>query len=414
MLLQFSYGIILCIFVKNKLFKEMGNRRQQQLSPSNDAEQNYIEAVKAIKQAILQSRYKAAILVNGEMLSLYFGVGKYVSQNSKNGFWGTNAIETISTQLQNELPGLRGFGVSNIKNMRTFYESWCSYFSNRQLPTGDLKQEELNCQLATDDLQVSINELLTFRQSSIGDLKDDFISDFLKVGFTNHSEILSKTKTLEERIFYIRHCANEFWSVETLKYHLRSHYFEKQGRLPNNFRTTIQPQDLRANALMSFKDEYLLDYINIEDPDVIDERVIENEIVRNIKKFIMTLGADFCFIGNQYRLIVDDDEYFVDLLFFNCQLQCLVAIELKRGKFKAEYLGQLNLYLSLLDEYIRRPYENKSIGILLCTEQKKKTVEFALRDFNKPMGVATYKTAEELPEEYRQVFKNLEGIKKIL
>lgn len=277
-----------------------------------------------------------------------------------------------------------------------------------------MKQEELNCLLETDDLQISINELLTSRQSPIGDLKDDFISYFLKVGFTNHSEILSKTKTLEERVFYICHCANEFWSVETLKYHLRSHYFEKQGCLPNNFRTTIQPQDLRANALMSFKDEYLLDYINIEDPDVTDERVIENEIVRNIKKFIMTLGADFCFIGNQYRLVVDDDEYFMDLLFFNRQLQCLVAIELKRGKFKAEYLGQLNLYLSLLDEYVRRPYENKSIGILLCTEQKKKNVEFALRDFNKSIGVATYKTAEELPEEYRQVFKNLEGIKKLL
>ncbi len=392
----------------------MGNNKENQLSPSNNEGQNYIEAVKAIKQAILQSRYKAAVLANGEMLSLYFGVGKYVSQNSRNGFWGTSAIETISNQLQNELPGLRGFGVSNIKNMRTFYESWCSYFSNRQLPTGDLKLEELSRQLTTDDLQISINELLIFRQSSIGDLKDDFISDFLKVGFTNHSEILSKTKTLEERIFYIRHCANEFWSVETLKYHLRSHFFEKQGCLPNNFGTTIPHRELRANALMSFKDDYLLDYINIEDPEVEDERVIENKIVRNIKKFIMTLGSDFCFIGNQYRLVADDDEYFIDLLFFNRQLQCLVAIELKQGKFKAEYLGQLNLYLSLLDEYVRRPYENKSIGILLCTEQKKKTVEFALRDFNKPMGVATYKTAEELPEEYRQVFKSLEEIKKLL
>lgn len=392
----------------------MRNSGQQHLSFSNNEGQNYIEAVKAIKQAILQSRYKAAVLANGEMLSLYFGVGKYVSQNSRNGFWGTNAIETISNQLQNELPGLRGFSVTNIRLMRLFYESWNDYFVNHQLPTDDLKSDNLNHQLATDDLPISTNELLTFRQSSIGDLKDDFIADFLKVGFTNHSEILSKTKTFEERIFYIRHCANEFWSVETLKYHLRSHYFERQGCLPNNFKTTIQPQDLRANALMSFKNEYLLDYINIEDPDVTDEKVIENEIVRNIKKFIMTLGADFCFIGNQYRLIVDNDEYFVDLLFFNRQLQCLVAIELKRGKFKAEYLGQLNLYLSLLDEYVRRPYENKSIGILLCTEQKKKTVDFALRDFNKPMGVATYKTAEELPEEYRQVFEKLQGIKKLL
>ena len=390
----------------------MRNSGQQLLS--NDAGQNYIEAVKAIKQAILQSRYKAALLANSEMLSLYFGVGKYVSQNSRNDFWGTSAIETISNQLQSELPGLRGFSATSIKRMRSFYEEWVAVL-NRPLPMDDLQEsEKLNRPLATDDLQISINELLTFRPLSMGESKDDFISDFLKVGFTNHSEILSKTKTLEERIFYIRHCANEFWSVETLKYHLRSHYFEKQGSLPNNFKTTIQPQELRANALMAFKDEYLLDYINIEDPDVTDERVIENEIVRNIKKFIMTLGSDFCFIGNQYRLVVEDDEYFIDLLFFNRQLQCLVAIELKRGKFKAEYLGQLNLYLSLLDEYVRRPYENKSIGILLCTEQKKKTVEFALRDFNKPMGVATYKTAEELPEEYRQVFKNLEEIKKLL
>lgn len=392
----------------------MGNNKENQLSSSNNEGQNYIDAVKAIKQAILQSRYKAAVLANGEMLSLYFGVGKYVSQNSRNGFWGTSAIETISNQLQNELPGLRGFGVSNIKNMRTFYESWCSYFSNCQLPTGEIEEQDLNHQLPTDDLQISINELLLNRRLPTGDLKGDFVSDFLKVGFTNHSEILSKTKTLVERIFYIRHCANEFCSVETLKYHLRSHYFEKQGCLPNNFGTTIPHKELRANALMSFKDEYLLDYINIEDPEVEDERIIENKIVRNIKKFIMTLGSDFCFIGNQYRLVVDDDEYFIDLLFFNRQLQCLVAIELKRGKFKAEYLGQLNLYLSLLDEYVRRPYENKSIGILLCTEQKKKTVEFALRDFNKPMGVATYKTAEELPEEYRQVFKSLEEIKKLL
>ena len=188
----------------------MGNSKESQLSPSNNERHNYIEAAKAIKQAILQSRYKAAVLANGEMLSLYFGVGKYVSQNSRNGFWGTNAIETISNQLQNELPGLRGFSTSSIKRMRSFYEEWISVL-NYPLVMDDLQEtEKLNRQLASGDLQISINELLTFRPLTMGDLKDDFISDFLKVGFTNHSEVLSKTKTLEERIFYIRHCANEF------------------------------------------------------------------------------------------------------------------------------------------------------------------------------------------------------------
>lgn len=148
----------------------MRNSGQQQF-PSNGAGQNYIEAVKAIKQAILQSRYKAAVLVNSEMLSLYFGVGKYVSQNSRNSFWGTNAIETISNQLQNELPGLRGFSASSIKRMRSFYEEWVSVL-NRPLPMGNLQEAKyLNRQLVTDDSQISINELLTFRPSINDDYK---------------------------------------------------------------------------------------------------------------------------------------------------------------------------------------------------------------------------------------------------
>lgn len=201
-----------------------------------------------------------------------------------------------------------------------------------------------------------------------------------------------------------------FWSVETLKHHLANNLYAQQGKLPNNFSATIKNKDLRAKALHSFKDEYLLDFINIEDPEVEDERVIESAIVRDIKKFIMALGNDFCFMGNQYRIIVDDTEYFIDLLFFNRQLQCLVAIELKQGKFKPEYLGKLNFYLSALDDYIRRPYENQSIGIILCKEQKHKTVEFALRDFNKPMGVATYQTANDLPVSYRKVIGQLEKL----
>ena len=161
----------------------------------------------------------------------------------------------------------------------------------------------------------------------------------------------------------------------------------------NNFESTL-PKKMHKHATDAFKSEYLLDYINLDEED--NERVLENEIMRNIKKFIMSLGNDFSFIGNQYRVIVGEEEFFIDLLFFHRTLQSLVAFELKRGKFKAEYAGKMNLYLSALDEYVKKEHENPSIGIILCKEKDDKVVEFAFRDYNKAMGVAKLKTSRKI------------------
>lgn len=383
---------------------------------------NYNQAILAIKSVIVQSRYRAATLVNREMLSLYFGIGEYISKNSREGFWGTNAIEVIAQQLQNELPGLRGFSESNLKNMRSFFNEWCQFLLhplsmdvNRQLTTGDLQklkfQKLTNRPIVTDDNQIIRSQLLLNRQSPIGDFP---IDSFLLIGFTHHCEIIAKVKSMEERLFYMQKCASEFWSVEKLKYNLKTDLFQKQGSLQNNFGKTITDLNLQKHALQSFKDEYLLDFINIEDPDEIDERLLENEIVLHIKKFIMALGSDFSFLGNQYRLQVDEKEYFIDLLFYNRRIQCLVAIELKRGEFKPEYVGKLNFYLSALDEFIKLPHENPSIGVILCKSQSKKTVEFAFRDTSKPMGVATYQLATQLPEPYRNILPDAETLKQLL
>jgi predicted nuclease of restriction endonuclease-like (RecB) superfamily len=383
---------------------------------------NYSKAIQLIKGAILKSRYRAAALANRELLSLYYGIGKYISENSRNHFWGTNAIETISIQLQQELPGLRGFSTSNIKNMRQFYESWEHVYVNRQPVAGEIEPivQEVNITdfsairpSSADEIQTDL--LTANRQPAAADLQISDIECFLSIGFTHHCEILAKTDSLEERLFYIQHCATEFWSKETLRHHLKSGLYLKQGKLPNNFKTTISDTDLQRKALLSFKDEYLLDYINIESPDdEPDERVLESAIVSNIRKFIMSLGKDFSFIGNQHRLIVEEQEYFIDLLFFNRQLQCLVAIELKRGDFKPEYLGKMNFYLSALDDLVRLPHENRSIGIILCKSQKQNIVEYAFRDMTKPMGVATYKVATELPDEYKDILPNAEQLKQLL
>jgi len=273
---------------------------------------SYSEAIGLIKSAILKSRYRAAALANKELLSLYYGIGKYISENSRSGFWGTGAIETISQKLQQELPGLRGFSTGNIKRMRIFFEQWFEYIENRTLSTYDLglldNQDTTNRTLATHEIQIN---LLTANRTLPTDeiqLPANFHL-FLSTSFTHHYEILTKTISVEERLFYIELCATEFWSVETLQYHLKSNLFAKQGTLPNNFQTTILDKDLQRKALMSFKDEYLLDFVNIESPDEEpDERVLESEIVNNIKKFIMSLGKNFSFIGNQYRMIVEGEE----------------------------------------------------------------------------------------------------------
>lgn len=371
---------------------------------------NFNQAIQAIKSAILQSRYKAAALANRELLSLYYGIGEFVSRKSREGTWGTGAIDQISNQLQQELPGLRGFSAANIKNMRLFYEAWCDI---------------LNRQLATDDLLRSNFEHITTRSSVSDDLqiKTDWLANasllptpnFTLIGFTHHNEIVKKTESLAERLFYIDRCATDFWSVEKLKYCLKENLFSQQGKLANNFSITISDADLRRKALLSFKDEYLLDYINIESPDEeFDERVLESEIMLNIKNFIMSLGKDFAFIGNQYRFIVEEQEYFVDLLFFNRQLQCMVAFELKRGAFKPEYIGKMNFYLSALDDLVRLPHENRSIGIILCRSKKEKIVEYAFRDTSKPMGVSTYKLATELPEKYRDILPDEEELRRLM
>jgi predicted nuclease of restriction endonuclease-like (RecB) superfamily len=283
----------------------------------------YAQTIKQLKAAILSSRYRAAILANKELLTLYFNVGKLITEREQQGKWGDKILAQLSTDLQHELPGLKGFSATNIKRMRLFYQEWNSYFVIGQSATdqisptpSDQLQKKKKTKEPSDKFIISPT------------LPDQLAQQFFSVSFSHHYELLVKTISLQERQFYIAGITTEFWSLETLKHHLKNKLFKKKGKLPNNFATAITNENLRAKALQSFKDEYLLDFINIEDPNEEDERLIENEIVRNIKKFLMSLGADFAFISNQYRLIVDEVEYFADLLFFNRKLQCLVAFDL--------------------------------------------------------------------------------------
>lgn len=372
--------------------------------------QTYAEAVRVIKDAILRSQYRAASSANKEQLSLYYGIGRYVSQNSRDGFWGNGAIEAISQQLQKELPGLRGFSATNIKYMRSFYEEW-SPVVNRQ-PMAD----ENKILTVSSDTELDEQLLLTeIRQPAA----DEFNwNDFVAIGFSHHIEIITKAKSLDARLFYIHESATRFWNKYTLRDYLKADLYNHKGTLPNNFTTTISNAKQALKTVKSFKDEYLLDFINVEELDTeeadLNERVLEKSIVNNIKRFILTFGQDFIFIGNQYRIEVSGEEMFVDLLFFNRELNSLVAVELKSGKFRSSYLGQLSTCLSALDRYARKPHENPAIGILLCRDMNQSFVEFAIRDYDKPMGVATYRATKDMPERLRNALPDIEELKKLL
>lgn len=365
-------------------------------------------AVQAIKGAILQSQQRALAAINQEQLALYYGIGRFVSMNTRNKNWGKGFIEAVSEQLRKELPGLRGFSAASLRKMRTFYEEWQMLSDNSFVETNKLADVESNSFVGTNELpSVQFKIDANFP-----------IAAFMNIGFTHHYAIVSKVKDVEQRKFYIQFAADSKAKVEDLEQIINDDLYSHQGDLPNNFKKTIPDQLQAYRAITMFKDEYLLDFINTEELFIRDkdrdERVIEQRIVQNVKEFIMTFGKDFTFVGNQYHLEKFGVEEFPDLLFFNRELAALVCVELKDGPFRTSYLGQLAGYLRILDDEVRKPNENPSIGIILCKSANKKFVEYVIQDYDKPMGVATYKTTADMDERLKKLLPPVEELEKLL
>ena len=378
------------------------------------------QAVETIKTAILQSQARAARNVSANQLALYFSVGGYISLNTRQQQWGSGAIKSISETLQKELPGLQGFSAESINKMRRFYEEWSAIVFQSPLAT---KNENAIQQPMAGEIQSPVATQLQLTPSRLDFSRDVFdvemAHDFLSISFTHHMEILFKTETLEQRLFYIQKSAEFNWNKYELRDQLKKDLYGHQSLMPNNFLKSLPKHSQALKAIEMFKDEYLLDYINVEELNVrdksdVDEKIVEQEIIHNVKNFIMMFGHDFTFVGNQYHLEKFGENEFIDLLFYNRELACLVAVELKKGKFKPSYLGQLQSYLQILDTDIRKPNENPSIGIILCREANKAYVEFVIQKYDSPMGVATYKTAADMPEELRKALPDEQQLKELL
>jgi len=356
----------------------------------------------------LQSQQRALKAINQEQLALYYGIGRYVSANTRNKNWGKGIIEAISEQLKKELPGLKGFSAPSLRKMRTFYEEWRIFSDNSFVETNKLENKENNSFVETNKIPA-----VNFTMDA------DFpIAAFMNIGFSHHYAIVSKVKDVEQRKFYIQFAAETKAKVEDLERMIDDDLYNHQGQLPNNFKKTIPDQLLAYRTISMFKDEYLLDYINTEELFVRDkdrdEKLIEQGIINNVKNFIMTFGKDFTFVGNQYHLEKFGVEQFPDLLFFNRELSALICVELKDGPFKTAYLGQLAGYLRILDDEVRKPNENPSIGIILCKSANKKFVEYVIQDYDRPMGVATYKTSADMDDRLKKLLPSVEDLEKLL
>ena len=355
-------------------------------------------AVKTIKAAILQSQARAIQMVNQEQLSLYYGIGRYVSEHSRKSYWGTGAIGTISKQLKSELPGLKGFfGTTEITNINT-------------------QGRSANSVVGTTDLQKTDSEADSIRQLRLTNDDSFPITAFLNISFTHHVAIFRYAKEYDERKYYIQIAYQNRLKAEDLEQAIKNRVYNHRNALPNNFFKTIPDRQLALRTIQTFKDSYLLDYINVEDIDEsdpinVDERVIESKIVMNIKNFIMTFGKSFTYKGHQVHYDKLGHDHWIDLLFFNRELQALVVVELKKGQFKPSYLGQLAAYLRILDDDEKLPNENPSVGIILCKKADKAYVEYVLQDYVKPMGVATY---QNMQDRLRELLPPEEEMKRLM
>lgn len=323
--------------------------------------------VKEIKDRILSSQYEALKKVNRELIDLYWNIGKDIVVKQEAYGWGKSVVKNLSQELQKEFVGMRGFSVQNLWNMRLFY---IEYSNNEKLQS--LTRE---------------------------------------IGWTHNVVIFQKSKDDLERKFYILATKKFGWTYRVLSHQIDNQSYEKYLLNQTNF-DKVLAEKYKHQAKLAVKDEYNFDFLELSADH--SEYELEIGLINRVREFLAQMGSDFAFMGNQYRLEVGDEEYFIDLLLYHRRLKSLVAIELKVGKFKPEYVGKMNFYLSVLNDTIKLSDENPSIGIIICKGKNRTVVEYALKDSTQPIGVATYKTTKELPQNLKEYLPTVTDIENSL
>lgn len=327
-----------------------------------------------LKNKVRIIQIKAAIAVNNELLTFYWELGADIVQRQSTTNWGDNFLSQLSADLMNEFPDVKGFSVRNLKYVRQWYLFYCS------------------------DSQTG--------SSAIGQQLVAH-SQIIQIPWGHNIVVITKIKNVDEAIFYVQKTIQNNWSRAVLTHHIESGLYLREGKAITNFKATL-PTPQSDLARQTLKDPYKFDFLNLREKH--DERELEDALIDHVTKFLLELGAGFSYIGRQYKLEINADEFFIDLLFYHVRLHCYVVIELKTVKFKPEFAGKLNFYISAVDGVLKTETDNPSIGILICKSKNDMVVEYALKDIHKPIGVSEYIITKNLPENLKSSLPSIEEL----
>ena len=329
---------------------------------TRDMPSDYATVLAELKQRIGAAQSRAALAVTRELIALYWHVGRTILERQATAGWGNSVVERLAHDLRRAFPTLQGFSPRNIWRMRAFYLAWSN---------------------APKKLTQAVSESRSPRDTK---KVPQAVSE---IPWGHNIVLLQKIESREQRLWYAEQTRLHSWNRAELEARIAKQAYKRQGKALTNFARTLPPAKASL-AQQALKDPYTFDFLTVG--TAAHERVTERDLVAHVREFLLELGAGFAFIGNQVKLTVDDQDYFLDLLFYHARLHCYVVVELKATAFKPEHTGKMNFYLSAVDDLLKQPGDNPSIGLLLCRSRKRVQVEYALRDVNKPIGVAAWKT----------------------
>ena len=347
----------------------------------NSIPTNYPRLLGDLKSRIRNARVRAALAANAELISLYWDIGRLIVERQAEEAWGKGIVDLLSADLRREFDGMDGLSASNLRRMRRFYIEW--------------SQSSVICAQPVRKLPSPDETGSPIEDKLVGNLLPDILRE---VPWGHNITLMEKLTEPEMRLWYARMASQNGWSRAILQAQIESGLWTREGAAPTNFARTLP--NLESDLARSlFKDPYLLDFVIGKEQ--LSERDLEDQIASHITQFLIELGNGFAYVGRQYPIKVEDEEYFIDLLFYHLHLHCYVVIDLKMTKFQPEFAGKMNFYLEAVDRQVRRSPDSQSIGLILCKEHKRLVVEYALARSTSPLGVSAWQMTRKLPKELR-------------
>jgi len=344
---------------------------------------NYKILLKEIKQQIQYSQQKAISSVNIQMMILYFNIGQMINKKQKELGWGAKVIDKLSLDIQNEISEIKGFSTRNIKRMLSFYKEYKEVSSILPQIVAQNNFEKVPQTVAQLDMLI------------------------FQIPWGHNILLMQKIKDKNLRYWYMQKTIENGYSRNVLHHVIDSELHKREAKLTSNFKQTLPAYDSDL-VQQSFKDPYIFDFLTLDEP--FRERELELSLVKHMEKFLLELGSGFAFVGRQYKLEVGDEDFYIDLLFYHLKLRAYVVVELKKGKFKPEYSGQVNFYCSAIDSMMAHDNDNPTIGLILCQEKNEIIAEYSLKSMSQPIGISKYELTEVLPKEYESSLPTIEMI----